>query len=410
MFITEFLSNNYLYIIAAIPICLATLAYYNQNLLLYCNYLPKNSQGTYTYLPSRYNLPFEDVYLTTRDNVRIHAWFIRYRHAKGYDLMEAYVNTPTIIYFHGNAGNISHRLHTVKDLYKHVKCNILLVSYRGYGQSEGSPSEHGLICDAEAALNFIYERKDINHDKVFVFGRSLGGAVALRLATLHSNKIKGVIVENTFTSVPDMIDVVLPYLKYFKFLSRNKWRNIDRIKELKSNFPIMFVSGMQDELVPPHMMQTLIDNCSSNDKTVVRFEDGTHNNTWMCLGYYRAIAKFIYRENVRPSRPRSRSRRDSLTILPPSSSLSSSPLSSPVRRDRSSSDPFARLVNSNNKSNNGSPVLVDDMNTKEEEMSMLQQRRNRVTARSPISPAAKNPVPRFSDNMDLIMTTKDVDE
>jgi len=87
------------------------------------------------------------------------------------------VNTPTIIYFHGNAGNISHRLHTVKDLYKHVKCNILLVSYRGYGQSEGSPSEHGLICDAEAALNFIYERKDINHDKVFVFGRSLGGAV-----------------------------------------------------------------------------------------------------------------------------------------------------------------------------------------------------------------------------------------
>ena len=70
MFITDFLANNYLYIIAAIPICLATLAYYNQNLLLYCNYLPKNSQGTYTYLPSRYNLPFEDVFLTTRDNVR----------------------------------------------------------------------------------------------------------------------------------------------------------------------------------------------------------------------------------------------------------------------------------------------------------------------------------------------------
>lgn len=273
---------------------LIIIAYLNQNLLLYCNYLPKNSQGSYTYLPSRYNLPFEDIYLTTRDGVRIHAWFIRYRHAKGYDMMEAYLNTPTLLYFHGNAGNISHRLHTVKDLYKHCRCNILLLSYRGYGQSEGNPTEQGLIYDSEAALNFVYERKDINHDKIYLFGRSLGGAVALRLVTLHPNRIKGLILENTFTSISDMIDIVLPYLKYFKFLNRNQWRNIDRIRELKSQLPILFLSGMQDELVPPSMMQRLIDVCSSQNKVVVRFENGTHNDTWMCPGYYKSIAKFLY--------------------------------------------------------------------------------------------------------------------
>lgn len=317
MFITDFITNYYLYIIfIGIPVSLIVTAYLNQNLLLYCNYLPKNSQGSYTYLPSRYNLPFEDVYLSTRDGIRyvtfknemylqwgvltpsfinrIHAWFIRYRHAKGYDMMEAYLNTPTLLYFHGNAGNISHRLHTVKDLYKHCRCNILLLSYRGYGQSEGTPTEQGLIYDSEAALNFVYERKDINHDKIYLFGRSLGGAVALRLVTLHPNKIKGLILENTFTSISDMIDVVLPYLKYFKFLSRNQWRNIDRIRELKPQLPVLFLSGMQDELVPPSMMQTLIDACSSQNKAVVRFENGTHNDTWMYPGYYKSIAKFLY--------------------------------------------------------------------------------------------------------------------
>ena len=109
----------------------------------------------------------------------------------------------------------------------------------------------------------------------------------------------------------------MPYLRYFKIFSRNKWRNIDRVQELRSNFPIMFISGLQDELVPPVMMQELIDVCASTEKTVVRFENGTHNTTWMCPGYYRAISKFIYPENIKTTtRPRSRStRRDNFSEM-----------------------------------------------------------------------------------------------
>jgi hypothetical protein len=86
------------------------------------------SKGKHLYLPSRYNLPFEDVYLKTKDNVKIHAWFIRQK--TGVLDLEAYNKTPTIIYFHGNAGNISHRLRNASELFREVKCNILLVEYR----------------------------------------------------------------------------------------------------------------------------------------------------------------------------------------------------------------------------------------------------------------------------------------
>ena len=86
---------------------------------------------------------------------------------------------------------------------------------------------------------------------MYVFGRSLGGAVSINLVTnpLYSDKIKGLIVENTFTCISDMIDVVLPVLKYFKFLQRNHWRSIDLISSIKA--PILFIKSMQDELIPP---------------------------------------------------------------------------------------------------------------------------------------------------------------
>ena len=94
-----------------------------------------------------------------------------------------FCQVPTVLYLHGNAGNIGHRLVNVQGLYNSIGCNVALLEYRGYGRSEGTPSEEGICMDAQAALDFLLTRSDINTEKILVFGRSLGGAVAIDLAT-----------------------------------------------------------------------------------------------------------------------------------------------------------------------------------------------------------------------------------
>lgn len=160
--------------------------------------------------PKEYGLSYDDVYITTKDNVKLHAWFIR-AGSKPYYFR-------TLIFFHGNAGNIGSRLPNLNLLINSLSVNILIVAYRGYGHSEGTPSEQGLKLDADATLEYLLDRKDVNSDRIFVFGRSLGGAVAAQLALSKPNHVKGIILENTFTSLSDMVDALLPFLKPFKFL------------------------------------------------------------------------------------------------------------------------------------------------------------------------------------------------
>ena len=90
------------------------------------------------------------------------------------------------------------------------------MAYRGYGDSEGEPSEEGLHLDAEATLDYALNDPNIDNDRLFVFGRSLGGAVAVRLAAEKGANIKGLIIENTFTSISDMVDALMPTVSMFK--------------------------------------------------------------------------------------------------------------------------------------------------------------------------------------------------
>ncbi|KAJ8322008.1 hypothetical protein KUTeg_000479, partial [Tegillarca granosa] len=193
-----------------------------QDMLLYYPDQPPQSR-LYVEMPSLYNLPFENHFVKTADGIKINLVFIKHKNS----------NAPTVIYFHGNAGNIGHRLTNAHGLYTSCGLNILLVEYRGYGKSEGSPYESGLYLDAETALDFILRRNDVDQRNIFIFGRSLGGAVAIHLASqsYYAKFIAGVIVENTFTS--------------------------------------------------------------STFKKLVKFENGTHNETWMCPHYYEAILVFI---------------------------------------------------------------------------------------------------------------------
>ncbi|XP_060519937.1 protein ABHD13 [Cylas formicarius] len=262
--------------------------YQVQDNLLYSPELPSHSR-VYIPIPSMFGLPFESINHKCPDGTTIHMYFI-------HQPKERQRLAPTIVFFHGNAGNMGHRLQNCVGLYHNLHCNILLVEYRGYGLSEGSPTEEGLYLDARASIDYLFSRNDINHSEVAVFGRSLGGAVAIDLAVRdnYENRIWCLIVENTFTSIPEMARIllgwrILQYLPFFFY--KNKFMSDYKIKRLR--VPTLFISGLADTLVPPKMMHDLFSRCNSLRKQLFQVPTGTHNETWQMPGYYHTVALFL---------------------------------------------------------------------------------------------------------------------
>lgn len=244
-----------------------------------------------------FNLDYEDIYITTLDNVKIHMWLI---HAPTvYD----YTTAPTIVFFHANAGNMGLRLHIMENFVKKLSCNVLAVEYRGYGNSEGTPSEGGLENDADAAMLFLRNRQDINPHKIFIYGQSLGGAVAIRANVNHMHMVAGLIVENTFTSIPEMVDHLMPLLRPLRpWILRLKWPSIDIIHRIDN--PILFISALKDELVPPIMMKRLhdaakVDRAAAEKDSVEIYTvpDAGHGDCMLKAGdaYYDRMNQFIYK-------------------------------------------------------------------------------------------------------------------
>jgi len=130
----------------------------------------------------------------------LHAFLVRPPNAQ-------HARDVTIITFHGNAGNIGHRLPIAKVLAEDILCNVFLVEYRGYGFSSGEPNEKGLSIDAQTALDYIRSRKDLRDTKIVIYGQSLGGAVSIGLVgkNLQGSQISGLILENTFMSIRTLI-------------------------------------------------------------------------------------------------------------------------------------------------------------------------------------------------------------
>eukprot|EP00658_Telonema_sp_P-2_P010279 TRINITY_DN13873_c0_g1_i5.p1 TRINITY_DN13873_c0_g1~~TRINITY_DN13873_c0_g1_i5.p1 ORF type:complete len:201 (+),score=63.30 TRINITY_DN13873_c0_g1_i5:115-717(+) len=144
----------------------------------------------------------------------------------------------------------------------------------------------------------IRDRRDIDPEQLFVFGRSLGGAVAIGLLENlgeQQARLHGMILENTFTSVGDMTESLWAPLRHIKMLFKQQWNSARRIADIECKIPLLFVSGLADELVPSWMMQHLFETASSNCdfKHMVRFPYGTHNETWCEGGYYQHLLMFI---------------------------------------------------------------------------------------------------------------------
>ena len=233
----------------------------------------------------------------------IHGWLMA-EHDPRVDSLRSLVrpNRRLVVFFHENAGNLGLRLDYFSTLYHKNDCDILAIAYRGYSSSSGIPSEEGLKLDAEAVMEFV--DRDLvdfykNNGGVFVVGRSLGGAVAAavvsRLPEDKLAKIDGLVLENTFTSIPDMADQLFSVLAYFKgMVLTNYWQTIDLVPHIE--LPILYVTGDKDEIVPTehtHRLQQASVKARHTSTWVNK--GGSHNDTWFSKQkeYLEALDKFM---------------------------------------------------------------------------------------------------------------------
>lgn len=196
--------------------------------------------------------------------------------------------------FHGNAGNIGHRLPIAKILAEDLGYNVFFVEYRGYGLSTGDPNEKGLTIDAQTGLDYIRHREDMKHSSILIYGQSLGGAVAVGLVEKNqeAGDIAGLILENTFLSIRSLIPSILPPARYLAGLCHQVWPSEEALPKIK-NIPILFLSGLKDEIVPASHMKKLHEICRAEVKIWKEFPEGSHNDTVAEEGYFEAIDEFV---------------------------------------------------------------------------------------------------------------------
>jgi fermentation-respiration switch protein FrsA (DUF1100 family) len=228
------------------------------------------------YTPGELGLDFENVVLKTADGLKLTGWYIP---AQSSDL--------TLLFCHGNGGNIMHRLDSINIFYN-LGLNCFIFDYRGYGNSEGSPTEEGTYLDVAAAYKWLTEEKKVQPDDIVVFGRSLGGSVAAKLAS--TTKVKALIIESCFTSYVDMGKKFYPYMPVRWFASFS-YRTVDYIKQVKC--PVMIIHSRNDEVVPFEFGLQLYEAANEPKEFVEIF--GSHNDGFLVSGeiYKKAWTKWL---------------------------------------------------------------------------------------------------------------------
>lgn len=236
-------SVRILVIIVGVYVLACLAAYIFQAKLLY---FPARG---YPYTPRDANLSFESLRLRAADGVAISAWYVPRDDARG-----------TVIFCHGNAGNISDRLFTIKEFHR-LRLNVLIFDYRGYGESEGSPSEAGTYADAEAAWNHLVDDRGVSPERIVIAGRSLGGAVAIELAARHEPA--ALIVESTFTSIVDVGRIHYRFLPV-GIIARHRYESIKKVREITC--PKYFSHGRDDGLIPLELGRKLYEAAAAQKR------------------------------------------------------------------------------------------------------------------------------------------------
>ena len=223
-----------------------------------------------------HGLDTEDVFFPSEDGTRLHGWWIPQEGAR-----------LTVVYCHGNSGNIAERVDVFQQLLR-LGVNIFAVDYRGYGRSDGSPSEAGVFADARAALDYAAAHFAPWH-RIVVFGHSLGGAIAVDGA-LHRPEIAGLVVQSSLTQATDMARHFYPDLPVH-LLSRNAFRSIEKVPRLR--MPKLFIHGQADPTIPFSQGQRLFE-AAAEPKVFLPIARAGHNDVhlWGGLRYFSHLKRF----------------------------------------------------------------------------------------------------------------------
>lgn len=231
--------------------------------------------------PNDIGLEYEDVNLTNRLGTKIHGWWLPNENGR-----------LVILFAHGNGGNVSHRLETFRILHD-MGHSTFMYDYSGYGQSQGEPSEQGMYADARAAWDWLVEERHIPSQQIILFGRSLGGAVTARLANeLKQEGVRpaGIVLESTFSSVPDMGAYMYPWLPV-RQLASYSFNSVEAMSEI--DLPALFAHSEEDEVVPYAIGRRLYESYSGSKSFMPLI--GDHNTGYLTMdaAYPEGLSRFL---------------------------------------------------------------------------------------------------------------------
>ena len=245
------------------------LAKLERSLLFY----PSPSHGDSNRQPK--GLDAENAHFQSADGTKLHGWYLRHPDPRA-----------VVLFCHGNAGNIRHRAGLLKGLQQRIGVSAMIFDYRGYGHSEGTPTEAGVMADARAARKWLAQREGIAEDRIVLMGRSIGGAVAVDLAA--GDGARGLILESTFSSVPDVAARLYPLLPV-RLLMRSKFDSTAKIGRYKG--PLLQSHGDADRVIP-YQLGRRLHAAANGPKQFVVIRGGDHNDP-QTDEYYDALVAFL---------------------------------------------------------------------------------------------------------------------
>lgn len=227
--------------------------------------------------PTEHGFDHEDVDFESEDGTRLHAWYFPHRRA-----------TQTLVYCHGNRGSIADRLDVYRFLGR-LKVNVFAFDYRGFGRSEGKPTEAGVCADTRAAVDYVAEERGAGLDNTILFGHSLGGAIAIDAAL--DREVSGLVVESSFTQIRDMARDRFPEVPVH-WIARNQFRSIEKVPRLE--MPKLFVHGTADETTH-HVHSERLYEAAAEPKKLLRVPRAGHNDLHLrgSLRYVAHLIRFV---------------------------------------------------------------------------------------------------------------------
>ena len=274
-----FMPIHWAYLVVLVVILAASFYLFYPRVESFFIYFP---QSRFDFSPEEFRLQYKEAFFNTEDGKRLHGWFF-----------PGEKENPVVLHFHGNAGNISHRLDLVQP-FLHRGFSVFLFDYRGFGKSSGRPSETGLYKDGLAAWAYLVEKEKITPERIVLHGHSIGAAVAIEVAL--QKKVKSLVIESAFTSTKDMAKSMVLFSLFSPVLPAN-YNNLEKIRRVPVSKLILH--GDRDEIVPFSMGERLFE-AAADPKFFRPVKGAGHNDVFIVGGekYFSVFAEFARKAKI----------------------------------------------------------------------------------------------------------------